>query len=54
MVGADGSPFWYTLEGKRTHFPTTDEVLQGMEDVDGFYRDYDDSKYVTIRKVKVQ
>ena len=40
--------------GKRTHFPTVDEVLQGMESVDGFYRAYDSSNYVVIRKVKVQ
>lgn len=27
---ADGSPFWYDENGKRTHFPTVDEVLQGF------------------------
>ena len=27
---ADGRPFWYDENGKRTHFPTVDEVLQGF------------------------
>jgi hypothetical protein len=50
----DGRPFWYDETGKRTHFPTVDEVLQGIEDVDGFYRGYGTCNYVVIRKVKVQ
>lgn len=51
---ADGKPFWYDENGKRTHFPTVDEVLQGFFDEDGFYRAYGSSNYVVIRKVKVQ
>lgn len=54
---ADGKPYWYTLAGKRTHFPTNREVMDALASPDGFYRDYGyhdgDTFYLSIHKQEV-
>jgi hypothetical protein len=53
----DGKPYWYTLIGKRSHFPTSREVRDALTKPDGFYREYShndgNTYYLSITKSEV-
>ena len=54
---ADGREPWFDTDGKRSHFPTVNEVSAELDNPDGFYRDIGDSgntHYVVIKKEKVR
>lgn len=51
---ADGTPYWYDEDGRRTHFPTIAEVeYEILLYSDGFYRALGQSGYVVINKIAV-
>ena len=50
---ADGRPWWYDCNGRRSHFPTQSEIEYAILTEGDFYRDYGTSNYIIVNAIRI-